>query len=49
MILSDKDILEALEKDKIKIEPFDKSNLQPSTIDLFCQIKFGFLIIGRQA
>lgn len=34
MILSDKDILDYLEKGKIKIEPFDKSCLQPSTVDL---------------
>ncbi|MGB9910999.1 MAG: dCTP deaminase [Microgenomates group bacterium] len=34
MILSDKDILKYLKKGRIKIEPFDKSCLQPSTVDL---------------
>jgi len=34
MILSDRDILEELEKGDIKISPFEKSNVQPSTIDL---------------
>ena len=34
MILSDWDILQRLEKGEIKIEPFDSSCLQPSTVDL---------------
>jgi len=34
MILSDKDILEKIKKGEIKIDPFDKSCVQPSTVDL---------------
>ena len=34
MILSDRDILQRLEKGEIKIEPFVRSCLQPSTVDL---------------
>lgn len=34
MFLSDKDILEAIEKGEIKIEPFNKENIQPGSVDL---------------
>ena len=34
MILSDRDILELLEKGKIKIEPFEISQLGPASVDL---------------
>lgn len=34
MILSDRDILNRIKKGEIKIEPFDKKALQPSTVDL---------------
>lgn len=34
MILSDKDILKKIKEGKIKIEPFDKKFVQPSTVDL---------------
>jgi dCTP deaminase len=34
MILSDQDILKRIERGDLKIEPFDSSFLQPSTLDL---------------
>jgi len=34
MILSDNDILKRIEKGNLKIEPFDRSCVQPSTVDL---------------
>lgn len=34
MILSDKDILLRIQKGEIKIQPFDKNCVQPSTVDL---------------
>lgn len=34
MILSDRDILKRIEKGEIVIEPFERKNLQPSTVDL---------------
>lgn len=34
MILSDKDILKAMEKKEIHIDPFDKKFLQPASVDL---------------
>jgi len=34
MILSDKDILEKIQEGDLKIEPFDPSCVQPSTVDL---------------
>lgn len=34
MILADKDILQRIKKGEIKIEPFDKNAVQPSTVDL---------------
>lgn len=34
MILSDRDILLKIKKGELKIEPFEKSCLQPSTVDL---------------
>ena len=34
MILSDKDILEKIKKGEIKIEPFDRNCVQPSTVNL---------------
>jgi len=34
MILADRDILEKIKKGEIKVEPFDRNFLQPSTIDL---------------
>ena len=40
MILSDKDILKELKKGGIIIDPFDKKNLQPSSIDLHLDKEF---------
>jgi len=34
MILSDKDIVKKIKDNLIKIEPFIRSNVQPSTVDL---------------
>ena len=34
MILSDKQILEAIESDNIVIDPFDKNQIQPASYDL---------------
>ena len=34
MILSDRDILEAVEADRIGIDPFDVADVQPSSVDL---------------
>jgi len=34
MILSDKDILKAIEKGQIKIDPFEKKFIQPASVDL---------------
>src|SRR3989344_3287032 len=39
MILSDRDILKRLKTGDLKIKPFDKSCLQPSTIDLHLDSK----------
>lgn len=40
MILSDRDILKELKKGGVVINPFDKKNLQPSSIDLHLDKKF---------
>ena len=34
MILSDVSIFEALDQGEIEVEPFDKDNVQPSSIDI---------------
>lgn len=34
MLLSDRDLFEALEEERIKIEPFEKELVDPSSIDL---------------
>src|ERR671919_3196938 len=34
MILSDRDIRDAIESGRIGIEPFDESDIQPSSVDL---------------
>ena len=39
MILSDKDILERVKNGQIKIEPFDRNCVQPSTVDLHLAVE----------
>ncbi|MFZ1971124.1 MAG: dCTP deaminase [Candidatus Nanoarchaeia archaeon] len=43
MFLSDRDILEAMESGDIKIDPFNKKNLQPASIDVV--LGDGFLVL----
>jgi dCTP deaminase len=45
MLLSDRDILEAIEKGFIKIEPFNRKNIQPASIDLV--LGDGFLTVDE--
>lgn len=40
MILSDRDILKELKKGGIIIDPFDKKNLQPASVDLHLDKEF---------
>ena len=40
MILSDRDIREAIETGRIAIEPFDPADVQPSSVDLHCDRYF---------
>ena len=40
MILSDKDILKAVEKGRIKISPFEKKFIQPASVDLRLDNRF---------
>lgn len=47
MILSDRDILKAIEEDQIKIIPFEKKNLNPCSVDLTLSSQFTLFEKGK--